>query len=1454
MVKIIMIKDKIFFFLMLLVLCSPGVFADFSWWGGPGTPPAHGSSSVTGGFLPDMIWLYNDSTTMYFNDTLLNETIDLRATGLGGNSSWNQSLADDLYVNIAGDTMTGDLNLGTNDITNVNDITITNDAQIDDELTVDGGIFSTNIIEIWGNYYLKWLDNGGTNTYAYIMANTDEFRLSATDNNPMNFYYGNLGSSLGASMDGNTGNWNFTNNVTSDYIFTNLSQAWGYSWDNLTNKPNIIEEYDNITLLDGGWIGTGLFSEHITFNEGSNMTMAGNVHINNDLSVNGNLNVNGNTTSDYYFGDGSKLTGIQQGNLILFFLMKDAGEFCSLCSGNYTLSTIANITEVTLSANNLGDGSTLLGEWVTPPGIPDVTVIPPGNWQVHVVGTKTGGTKDIRFYYEIYKTNQTGGNEVLLSTSAYSNYLNGVRTNLDIFTYFTGTELNTTDRLRVKGYAYVSGGGSAPDIEAYIQGASNTRIEIPIGSVSVESFVPYTGALYNLNLGSQNMTSGSIITNNNEICNSTDCFNISNFLQTETEISENYSFHDLNITGIFKRNISNSREVCLSGCEYNTIQSAIDSIDDAAGDKFYEVRVHSGIYSECIKGKNFVYLTGYGSIMGLPIIRCDSETIYQAPTLISGIEKIALYGMSVTDDITYINITSGTHGFSGTRLYYSSSDGTVNYRLADVSAGALIITDSMVQTDDSGSSAGARDLIMFNISKKGTIDIASTQLEFESADVDDNFIVLKQEDESLYSARFTGNNFEVLMTNPSYSGSVKFYEAIENNTNERLKYNLVKLESYGNGEGYIYYINATEDNLTLASSHNSLSVEGFDGNYYALVGENNTLNAKYDDVTAINKTTGDGEFNYIYSTLEGVLVMSDRIGIGTDNPNNIVHIKNTDAPAYMQMTNDASGHSVIRGFYFGINPDGNGGLYSGFTSNIEVYPFLGINGKYVFQMDGWFNITNATHGIHSKKVFYDDFIITKTGKISMSELTSPDRNVNIDLRQTVQDNSDKAYGFYNVVGLDTTEEEFTGGNFDSIFGYPILLSNNFSAGTVVNGLNFAGSFLASGSGDKDNLEVNGITVAGMKSFYGSGKAKKATGILVSPSSNVFSSGSNVSELYGINILNSEDLLEGDNLTLLNIREPTRADNNKQVNLEGYGIGAGIWFDEEERVYSDGTNLIINTTDGDFIIYNNTGYGNIHYGNAIEHTYHTNKTDEEAYNLVEYALSHSGNDNNYTAWGECYKPSNLTDYSRPVLINVTEEVCEIKLKDGYTVADLESGLINENNYKDYTEDVCSMQEVEKVDYPYTVGVEGTNVGCKNVMLQKAHKYLTLAGSPLQLEDDSIALTGDTALYEHYVTNTTKDPATLTKVEDFYNTLQTKTYQEMKDLVLTEEGKLSDNVLFNYEKSIIGSYNLEAIGHTNRAMNVLMLWKIAKLEDKQQQQLDCWDLSTQAEIVSCMRNIE
>ena len=64
---------------------------------------------ITTGF-----YLYNSSDTIFFNDTLLNQTIDERASSPGS--------VTNVWVNESGDKMTGDLNMTDNDIRNIGNI------------------------------------------------------------------------------------------------------------------------------------------------------------------------------------------------------------------------------------------------------------------------------------------------------------------------------------------------------------------------------------------------------------------------------------------------------------------------------------------------------------------------------------------------------------------------------------------------------------------------------------------------------------------------------------------------------------------------------------------------------------------------------------------------------------------------------------------------------------------------------------------------------------------------------------------------------------------------------------------------------------------------------------------------------------------------------------------------------------------------------------------------------------------------------------------------------------------------------------------------------------------------------------------------------------------------------------------------------------------------------------
>jgi len=209
-----------------------------------------------------------------------------------------------------------------------------------------------------------------------------------------------------------------------------------------------------------------------------------------------NIWASNNATATYFIGDGSYLTGITQGELILYFLNSSSPDV----AGQRRLSSNYNSSTVVLTGAGLAGGNTLMGTWITDSNVPAKNLLD-GNMRVHVTGRQTAGTKVSQYYFEVWKCNSSGAELTKITTSEYSNPLTAVNVTYRIWALANEVELNTSDRIKIKGYAYVSGGGSAPTIEAQIQGPTFTRLVLPVGAVSVEKFVPYTGAVADLTYG-----------------------------------------------------------------------------------------------------------------------------------------------------------------------------------------------------------------------------------------------------------------------------------------------------------------------------------------------------------------------------------------------------------------------------------------------------------------------------------------------------------------------------------------------------------------------------------------------------------------------------------------------------------------------------------------------------------------------------------------------------------------------------------------------------------------------------------------------------------------------------------------------------------------------------------------------------------------------------------------
>ena len=211
----------------------------------------------------------------------------------------------------------------------------------------------------------------------------------------------------------------------------------------------------------------------------------------------------GNATADYYFGDGQFLEGIQHGALTLFLHNEASGDV----SGSKILDTADNDTSLqTLSVAITADGQEFQN-WTTDANVPGLPLVSDGIYEFHFHARVTGaGTKDTTLQFKIYKVDSAGANPTLLSTSEESDILTTSFIQENIHVFRNETALALTDRLLLRIIVRLRGGGGNPTVELQIENGIESRIEIPSPSPTRELFIPYIGAVKNIDIGAFNIT------------------------------------------------------------------------------------------------------------------------------------------------------------------------------------------------------------------------------------------------------------------------------------------------------------------------------------------------------------------------------------------------------------------------------------------------------------------------------------------------------------------------------------------------------------------------------------------------------------------------------------------------------------------------------------------------------------------------------------------------------------------------------------------------------------------------------------------------------------------------------------------------------------------------------------------------------------------------------------
>jgi len=184
-------------------------------------------------------------------------------------------------------------------------------------------------------------------------------------------------------------------------------------------------------------------------------------------------------------------------------------------------------------ASSLTNDEYIMG-WISATGeAPDKLL--EGVYDFQITAEKTGGTKDLRVYWKLVER-KSDDSEVVVATSSYSDLITNKAVFHPVIVLSQDYEPDSGSRIVGKLYASVTSGGSDPEITLYYNGNLNSHWEIPANNEIFQNiFVPYSGAVSDIDLGSHNLTTTGNITGNN--------LNISNWDAAYTHIGESGASH-----------------------------------------------------------------------------------------------------------------------------------------------------------------------------------------------------------------------------------------------------------------------------------------------------------------------------------------------------------------------------------------------------------------------------------------------------------------------------------------------------------------------------------------------------------------------------------------------------------------------------------------------------------------------------------------------------------------------------------------------------------------------------------------------------------------------------------------------------------------------------------------------------------------------------------------------
>lgn len=166
-------------------------------------------------------------------------------------------------------------------------------------------------------------------------------------------------------------------------------------------------------------------------------------------------------------------------------------------------------TAVDIARNAAGD--VILQSWATDPGFPGISFIPAGAYLLHLHAYTLSGNRNVTLYGVFREVTAAGAAVGTIGTITESTpTLTGAELEYPLVMAVanTYTMALSSSRIVLDLHAVFAGGGNNTTVRTYVGGAADSHIALPSNTVDATSFVPYSGAVSNLDLGAHALSLG----------------------------------------------------------------------------------------------------------------------------------------------------------------------------------------------------------------------------------------------------------------------------------------------------------------------------------------------------------------------------------------------------------------------------------------------------------------------------------------------------------------------------------------------------------------------------------------------------------------------------------------------------------------------------------------------------------------------------------------------------------------------------------------------------------------------------------------------------------------------------------------------------------------------------------------------------------------------------------